>query len=300
MTNASGRDASFIAPAGAESSSARFRPSHALSLRRRTADASLASCRSSSCAACCSDTAPSSPRHSACTGGVAAESATARAALTEARLRLARELGVELPRSCATSRPQNPDSGPPSRCYVTFRKPHRQATTSATLRPIPRKQRAMVPQGHRGRSRRRARRRRRRALRHATPRASATSARPCSRRRYLQSARRSVRRGLRGAGRAARRRARRGGHELLLPRRSACRTMAADRDSARDLKANDFMYWEVMTAGGCARGARLFDYRPQQSSTRDRISIQEALGLRAAAAATTSTTSCKRASRCPT
>jgi FemAB-related protein (PEP-CTERM system-associated) len=77
-------------------------------------------------------------------GGVAAESATARAALTERACELARELGVsylELRHLAA----QNPD-WPTKSLYVTFRKPI-EGDDERNFAAIPRKQRAMVRKG---------------------------------------------------------------------------------------------------------------------------------------------------------
>jgi FemAB-related protein (PEP-CTERM system-associated) len=187
-------------------------------------------------------------------GGVAATSAAARAALTEAACALARELGVhylELRHRTA----QNPH-WPTKGLYVTFRRPI-EGDDERNFAAIPRKQRAMVRKGidaglvaepDTGVDR----------LHACYAESVRNLGTPVFARRYLETLREVF-----GPD-----------CEVLVVRHAGTPVAAVmsfyfrdevlpyyggGSERARELKANDFMYWEVMRRAA-ARGARLYDY----------------------------------------
>ena len=187
-------------------------------------------------------------------GGVAATSASARAALTDAACALARELGVSY-LELRNRTPQNPD-WPTKHLYVTFRKAI-EADDGRNLAAIPRKQRAMVRKGID-------------AGLVAAPESGveqlyacyAESVRnlgtPVFGRRYLEVLADVFRPDcevlvVRHAGEAV------AAVMSFYFRDEVMPYYGGGLDRARDLKANDFMYWEVMKRAA-ARGVRLFDY----------------------------------------
>jgi FemAB-related protein (PEP-CTERM system-associated) len=187
-------------------------------------------------------------------GGVVATSDAARRALTDAACALAHELGVSY-LELRNRRPQNPD-WPTKELYVTFRKSI-DGDDERNLAAIPRKQRAMVRKGID-------------AGLVAEPETGverlyacyAESVRnlgtPVFSRRYLEILAEVF-----------------GPECEVLVVRHAGEAVAAVMsfyfrdevlpyygggvDRARDLRANDFMYWEVMRRAA-ARGVRVFDY----------------------------------------
>ena len=194
-------------------------------------------------------------------GGVVASSEASRRALTDAACALARELGVSY-LELRNRRPQNPD-WPTKQLYVTFRKAI-DGDDERNLAAIPRKQRAMVRKGidaglvaepDTGIER----------LYACYAESVRNLGTPVFSRRYLEILAEVF-----------------GPECEVLVVRHAGEAVAAVMsfyfrdevlpyygggvDRARDLRANDFMYWEVMRRAA-ARGVRLFDYGRSKCDT---------------------------------
>jgi len=187
-------------------------------------------------------------------GGVVAASESARRELTESACALARELAVGY-LELRHRTPQNPE-WPTKQLYVTFRKPI-DGDDERNLAAIPRKQRAMVRKGidaglvaglESGVE----------TLYDCYAESVRNLGTPVFARRYLE-----VLNDVFGPE-----------CEVLVVRHAGTAVAAVmsfyfrdevlpyyggGREHARDLKANDFMYWEVMRRAA-ARGVRLFDY----------------------------------------
>jgi FemAB-related protein (PEP-CTERM system-associated) len=194
-------------------------------------------------------------------GGVVANGEGSRRALTDAACALARELGVSY-LELRHRGPQNPD-WPTKQLYVTFRKAI-DGDDERNLAAIPRKQRAMVRKGidaglvaepETGVER----------LYDCYAESVRNLGTPVFSRRYLEILAEVF-----------------GPDSEVLVVRHAGEAVAAVMsfyfrdevlpyygggvDRARDLRANDFMYWEVMKRAA-ARGVRLFDYGRSKRDT---------------------------------
>jgi FemAB-related protein (PEP-CTERM system-associated) len=194
-------------------------------------------------------------------GGVSAASESARRELTESACALARELGVSY-LELRHRTPQNPE-WPTKQLYVTFRKPI-EGDDERNLSAIPRKQRAMVRKGidaglvaglESGVD----------TLYDCYAESVRNLGTPVFGRRYLEALNEVF-----GPD-----------SEVLVVRHAGAAVAAVmsfyfrdevlpyyggGREHARDLKANDFMYWEVMKRAA-ARGVRLFDYGRSKRDT---------------------------------
>jgi FemAB-related protein (PEP-CTERM system-associated) len=194
-------------------------------------------------------------------GGVAAASERARAALEDAAVGLAERLGVDY-LEMRNLVPRRPD-WPRKHLYVTFRKPI-DPDPEQNLQAIPRKQRAMVRKGIQ---------------------AGLVSELDPDVGRFYRAYSESVR----NLGTPVL--ARRWYAALKDAFADACEVLTITRDGqlvasvlsfyfrdevlpyygggterARDLKGNDFMYWELMRRA-CARGCRVFDYGRSKEGT---------------------------------